>query len=162
MKKWIFTAITAFITLATVAQADTTYPFKRFPTVPPFRLLQADSTTLTKDQLKKGPVLLMFFSPGCDHCQHQMQDMMKKIDEFKHTQLVLATYEKFEDMVEFISYFELSKYPNIKVGRDEKFFLPPFFHIQSLPFLALYDKKGDLVKTWQGNVPADTLIKALQ
>lgn len=162
MKKWILTVITAFIALVTVAQTDTTYPFKRFPTVPPFRLLQADSTTLTKDQLKKGPVLLMFFSPGCDHCQHQMRDMMKKIDEFKHTQLVLATYEKFEDMVEFISYFELSKHPNIKVGRDEKFFLPPFFHIQSLPFLALYDKKGDLVNTWQGNVPVDTLLKALQ
>ena len=162
MKKWILTAVTAFITLIAVAQADTTYPYKRFPTVPPFRLLQADSTTFTKEELKKGPVLLMFFSPGCDHCQHQMQDMMKKIDEFKHTQLVLATYEKFEDMVEFISYFELSKYPNIKIGRDEKFFLPPFFHIQSLPFLALYDKKGDLVNTWQGNVPVDTLLKALQ
>lgn len=162
MKKWILTTATLLFVLLGVAQTDTTYPYKRFPTVPPFTLLQADSTNFTKDQLKKGPVLVMFFSPGCDHCQHQMEDMMKSIDKFKHAQLVLATYQKFEEMVEFINYFELSKHPNIKVGRDEKFFLPPFYHIQSLPYLAAYDKKGDLVNTWQGNVAVETLLKALQ
>lgn len=162
MKKWCLSLAAVLLVLITVAQSDTSLPYKKFPTVPPFTLLQADSTKFTKDQLKKGPVLLMFFSPGCDHCQHQMEDMMKKIDEFKHTQIVLATYEKMEDMVEFISFFELAKHPNVRIGRDEKFFLPPFFKIQSLPYLAAYDKKGDLVNTWQGNVPVDTLLKALQ
>lgn len=162
MKKWFLSVAALFLVLMAVAQNDTSYPYKKFPTVPPFTLLQADSTKFTKDQLKKGPVLLMFFSPGCDHCQHQMEDIMKKIEEFKHTQLVLATYEKFEDMLEFIKYFELAKHDNIKIGRDEKFFLPPFYHMQSLPYLAAYNKKGDLVDTWQGNVPVDTLVKALQ
>lgn len=163
MKKWCLTTAALFFVLLAVAQADTTtYPYKKFPTVPPFKLLQADSTYFTKDQIKKSPVLLMFFSPGCDHCQHQMGDIMKKIDAFHHVQIVLATYEKFEDMVEFISYFELAKHPNIKVGRDEKFFLPPFYHMQSLPYLAAYNKKGELVTTWQGNVPVDTVLKALE
>lgn len=161
MKKWILTIVPVLLVLITVAQVDTAYPFKRFPTVPPISLLQADSSMLTKDQLKKGPVLLMYFSPSCDHCQHQMTDMLKRKEDFKHIQLVLATYQPFEEMVEFIHTYELAKYPNIKVGRDEKFVLPPFYHIQSLPYLALYDKKGALVTTWQGNVPVDTVLKAL-
>lgn len=162
MKKWLLTLAPVLFVLVTVAQSDTAYPYKRYPTVPPISLLQADSSLLTKDQLKKAPVLLMFFSPTCDHCQHQISDMIKRMSAFKNTQLVLATYQPFEEMVEFIKTYELDKYPNIKVGRDEKFVLPPFYHIQSLPYLALYNKKGDLVTTWQGNVPVDTLLKALQ
>lgn len=162
MKKWLSTAVPVLFALVTVAQSDTAYPYKRFPTVPPISLLQADSSMLTKDKLKKGPVLLMFFSPSCDHCQHQVTDMLKRMEAFKHIQLVLATYQPFEEMVAFIKNYGLAKYPNIKVGRDEKFVLPPFYHIQSLPYLALYNKKWDLVNTWQGNVPVDTLLKALQ
>jgi len=33
-----------------------------------------------------------------------------------------------------------------KIGRDEKFFLAPFYKIRNLPYLALYDKKGNLIK----------------
>jgi thioredoxin-related protein len=161
MKKWLLTLAPVLFVLVTVAQSDTAYPYKRFPTVPPISLLQADSSLLTKAQLKKAPVLLMFFSPSCDHCQHQVADMIKRMEEFKNTQWVLATYQPFEEMVEFIKTYELDKYPNIKVGRDEKFVLPAFYHIQSLPYLALYNKKGDLVNTWQGNVAVDTLLKAL-
>ena len=162
MKKWLFTLASVLLVLITAAQTDTAYPYKRFPTVPPFSLLQADSSVLTKDKLKKGPVLLMYFSPSCDHCQHQVKDMLKRMDAFKHTQLVLATYQPFEEMVEFIKSYDLAKYPNIKVGRDEKFVLPSFYHIQSLPYLAIYNKKWNLVTTWQGNVAVDTLLKALQ
>jgi thioredoxin-related protein len=162
MKKCFLTLLPVLMVLITVAQSDTTYPYKRFPTVPPFSLLQADSSLLTKAQLKKGPVIVMFFSPSCDHCQHQVKDMLKRMADFKNTQFVLATYQPFDEMVEFISTYELNKYPNIKVGRDQKFVLPPFYHIQSLPYLALYNKKGDLVNTWQGNVPVDTLLKALE
>jgi len=161
MKKWLLTVVPVLFVLMAVAQTDTVYPYKRFPTVPPFSLLQADSSLLTKAQLKKGPVIVMFFSPSCDHCQHQVSDMLKRMEEFKNTQFVLATYQPFEEMVEFIATYELAKYPNIKVGRDEKFVLPPFYHIQSLPYLAIYNKKGDLVNTWQGNVPVDELLKAL-
>jgi thioredoxin-related protein len=162
MKKWLLTIVPVLFVLLVVAQSDTAYPYKRFPTVPPISLLQVDSSLLTKDKLKRDPVIIMYFSPSCDHCQHQIGDMLKRIDEFKNTQLVLATYQPFEEMVEFCKTYELAKYSNIKVGRDTKFVLPPFYHIQSLPYLALYNKKGNLVTTWQGNVPVDTLLKALQ
>ena len=162
MKRSVLLSILVLLVLSIKAQTDTSVPYKRFPTVPPFSLLQADSSVLTKDKLKKGPVILMFFSPSCDHCQHQVKDMLKRIDEFKHIQLVLATYQPFEEMVAFISEYKLDKHPNIKVGRDSKYVLPPFYHMQNLPYLALYDKKGSLVTTYQGNVSIDTLLKPFQ
>ena len=162
MKKWLLAIVPVLLVLLVDAQSDTAYPYKRFPTVPPFSLLQADSSLITKAQLKKAPVLVMYFSPSCDHCQRQVREMLTRIDDFKHVQFVLATYQPFDEMTAFIKEYKLEEHSNIKVGRDTKFFLPTFFHIQSLPFLALYDKKGNLVTTYQGNVGVDTLLKAFQ
>jgi thioredoxin-related protein len=162
MKKRFLLSVLVLLVLFAEAQVDTSVPYKRFPTVPPFSLLQADSSMLTKDKLKKAPVLIMFFSPTCEHCQHQVKDMMKRIDEFKNIQWILATYQQFDEMVGFIKEYKLNKHSNIKVGRDSKYILPPFYQMQNLPYLALYDKKGDLITTYQGNVAVDTLLKSFQ
>ena len=143
-------------------QADP--PYKRFPTIPPFRLLKLDSTTyLTKDDLKKHHrTLVMFFSPDCDHCKHQTEAMLEQIDKFKEVEIVMATYQPFEEMKQFNTYFRIFDHPNIKIGRDEKFFLVPFYKIRNLPFLALYDKSGNLITTFEGNQKPETLLKAFQ
>lgn len=160
MKKWIVVTLAICIAQWTIAQTDTP-AYKRFPTLPPIQLLLTDSTTLTKGQLKKQPTIIMFFSPTCDHCQHQMDDMLSRSKELDHVQFVLATFQPFEEMVEFYNNYKLDKHPNIKVGRDIKYTLPPFYNIRNLPYLALYNKKGELITTFEGNVKVEKLLKAL-
>jgi len=46
------------------------------------------------------------------------------------------------------------------LGRDEKFTLPPFYKIKNLPYLALYDKKGNLITTFEGTQKVDTILQA--
>jgi thioredoxin-related protein len=134
--------------------------YKRFPTVPPFSIVQVDSTTLTKEKLKHQPTLIMYFSPDCDHCKHQWADMEKRMKDLKKYQIIMVTYQPFEEMVNFYKAHKIEEYPNVKMGRDSKFFLPPFFKIQSLPFQALYDKSGELITTFEGNVKIDKLLEA--
>lgn len=148
-----------------LASAQTLPPdspaYKRFPTVPPFTILQADSTTLSKEKLAKHqPTIIMYFSPDCDHCKHQWADMRKRMKDLSKYQIVMITYQPFEEMVSFYKEQKIASYPNIKMGRDTKFFLPPFYKIQSLPFQALYDKKGELVTTFEGNVKIDKMLAA--
>ena len=161
MKKWLFLLL--FCTtgvLSVSAQADSP-AYKRFPTVPPLQLLQVDSTPFTKDNLKKHQALLiMYFSPSCDHCKHQWEDMTKNMKTLKKYQVLMVTYQPFEEMVDFYKTQHISDYSNIKLARDPKFVLPPFFRIQSLPFMALYDKKGNLITTFEGNVKMDKVFKA--
>jgi thioredoxin-related protein len=164
MKNWLLLFILAFT--VKLASAQTLPPdspaYKRFPTVPPFNILQVDSTTLTKDKLKHQPTLIMYFSPDCDHCKHQWADMEKRMKELKKYQIVMVTYQPFEEMVTFYKAQRIAEYPNIRLGRDTKFFLPPFFKIKSLPFQALYDKNGNLITTFQGNVKIDNLLAAFE
>ena len=161
MKKWLF-LFSALITMQWVAaqNATDTPAYQRFPGLPPISLLQADSTLLTKEGLKQQPTIIMYFSPSCEHCQHQWHDMVEHMDALKKYQIIMATYQPFEEMVDFYKTQKVASYPNIKMGRDTKFALPPFYQIQSLPYQALYDKKGKLLTTFGGNVKIETMLQA--
>jgi len=139
-------------------------PYLKNPGIPPFRLLEVDSVTyLTKDALKKNQlVMLMFFSPECEHCKHQMRDILDNFSQFKDIQIVMATFQPFNEMKAFYTYFRIGDHANIHMGRDEHYMLPPFFRMQSLPYLALYDKKGQLIAHFEGNQKIDTIMNAFQ
>jgi len=137
-------------------------PYLKNPGLPPFKLLQVDSLHfVTRDDIKKNhKVLLIFFSPECEHCKHQMRDILEDFSRFKDIEIVMATYQPFDEMKTFYEYFRIGDHPNILMGRDEKYLLPPYYRMQSLPFLGLYDKKGQFITRFEGNQKADTILKA--
>ena len=161
MKKLLILLLISYSITAT-AQESHQPTYLRFPTIPPFELLSVDSvTTITKADLKKNqPLMLMFFSPDCDHCQHQMQDLLKEMESFKKIQIVMATYQPFDMMKDFYKKYGLSTFSNIRIGRDTKYFLPPYYQMMNLPYLALYDKKGNLIRTFEGNQKVPVILKA--
>ncbi|MDP4261808.1 MAG: redoxin domain-containing protein [Bacteroidota bacterium] len=151
-------------TLAAQNSPDSSLPYKRFPTVPPFKLLETDSASFfTKADLKKNKaVLLMLFSPTCEHCQHETEELLKNMDEFKKIQIVMATTMPFVQMKEFYAKYELEKYKNIKVGQDIQYMLPSFYLVRNLPYLAMYDKDGKLLSTFEGTMKMEDLIKVFK
>lgn len=160
MKHWILFILLSVSLQGLLAQVDTP-AYKRFPSIPPLNLVQIDSTMLTKENLKKHQAtMIMYFSPSCEHCQHQMEDMAKHMNELKKIQIVMVTYQPMDEMVNFYKNYKIATYPNIKMGRDAKFTLPPFYHINSLPFMALYDKKGNFITSFEGNVKIEKLLQA--
>ena len=160
VKKWMLTLLCVAGSLLAMAQAPDTPAFKKNPVVPSLYLLQADSTTFTQGDVKHEPTLIMYFSPTCDHCVHQWEDMVKNKEALQHIQIIMATYQPFEEMLDFYKKEMIASYPNIKMGRDEKFGLPGFFRMRSLPFQALYDKNGKLITTFEGNVKVEKLLEA--
>jgi peroxiredoxin len=163
VKKGLFFLAVIIIYQTVFAQQDTTPLFRRFPSVPPISLLKTDSALITKDKLKKNrPVIIMYFSPDCHHCQRQVEEMIARMDDLKKIQIILATYQPMEDLLAFQNRYKLYQYPNISAGRDTKYFIQPFYKIKSLPYQALYDKKGNLVTVFEGNVSVDKLLEAFE
>jgi thioredoxin-related protein len=157
--------LACFLSSFLYAQKDSTdmnAPFRKNPGIPSFDLLKTDSSThLTKADLNaKRKTLIMFFSPECTHCQHQTEDMLAAIDSLKDIQIVMATYQPFEEMVAFNQKYGIEKYSNIKLGRDIKYFFPPFYQMKSLPHLALYDSKGNYITGFEGNQKVSKLLEA--
>lgn len=165
MKK-LLTILTLFTTISAAAQNQTQPQpyYLRFPTVPAFRILLTDSTTwFAKEHLPhKKPVLIMVFSPECDHCKHETEQMLAHIDDFKKIEIVMATTLPFEEMKTFYDNYDLQRFKNIRVGRDVNYLLPVFYNISSMPFMAFYDKKGNLIDVAHGSLPVEQVLKKFE
>ena len=142
-------------------QEDVTLPpYKRFPTVPPLKLLLLDSTSyFTKNDLKKNkPVLIIVFNPDCEHCKHETEEIIKNIDSLKNIQIIMATIMPFDLMKSFYENYDLQRFPNVTVGKDVQYTLPSFYQMHFMPYLAMYDKKGNLLATFEGAMKIEDLI----
>ena len=146
--------------LLTMAQAPDTPAFKKNPVVPSLYLLQADSTTFTQGDVKHQPTLIMYFSPTCDHCQVQTDSMVAEMSKLKDVQILMASYSPLSEMKTFYEERALARYENILMGYDSKYFFPPFYKMSSLPFMALYDKKGNFITSFHGNTAIDKIVEA--
>jgi len=146
------------------ASAQTEQPaYKRFPTVPDFKILLSDSTTwFAKKDLSKKATLIMIFSPDCDHCKHETEQILATIDQFKKIEIVMATTLPFDRMKEFYGHYDLQRFKNIQVGRDVNYLLPVFYNIRNMPFLAFYDKKGNLIDVAEGSLPVADVLKKFE
>src|SRR5437868_329142 len=109
MKSTVLFVMIFFAAISSFAQSDSAKktivqpPYQRFPDLPPFKLLKADSVTyFTKADLPKNKaVLLMIFDPNCDHCQHETEDLIKNIESFKNVQIVMSTNASFDKLKDF-------------------------------------------------------------
>jgi thioredoxin-related protein len=130
--------------------------------IPDFSLLKTDGTYYAKKDLPKGQyVLMILFSPDCEHCRQETRKIQSKMKSIKNTTLVMATFMQMEGIRKFEKEFELKKYKNIQLGRDSRYLLAPFYNIKNVPFFALYDPSGKFMKDWSQELPIDQLIKLL-
>lgn len=165
MKKILCLCGCFFILLIASAQKDSIEPpYKRFPGFPPVKLLNTDSTSwFTKNDLpKKSAVMLMIFNPGCEHCRHETEEILKRIGEFKKIQIIMTTFMPFDSMMAFRKKYQLDQYENVIVGQDTHYFLPTFYNIGSLPFLAFYNRKKELIRVFEGTLPVDEILSTFR
>jgi thiol-disulfide isomerase/thioredoxin len=164
-----FFFLTGFIlfNISSLAQTDTLQPkmppFLKLPEVPSYKILLMDSVTFAyKYQLKKNkPVVVIYFSPDCDHCKTETKQITDSMKLLKNVQFVFTSYGKFEEMKKFYEEYGLSRFKNIIYGRDVMFFFPRFYDVKFTPFVAVYDKDWKLVRVFEGGTTVAKLAVVL-
>jgi len=166
MKKSLFLlALSALLVVQGRSQSQAAQepplPYKSDQTLPAFNILEVDSTTVfNTDKLPSGkPIVLMYFSPDCEHCQHQTEEILKNMDSLKQVRFVMLTALPFDKMKNFYSFYKLSNYKNIIMGRDYEFFFSRHYGSQYVPYLAIYDRHKKLLKVFDGGTKVSTLIE---
>ncbi len=104
----------------------------------------------------------MVFSSDCSHCQHETEEIIANINALKDIQIVMATFLPFDSMMVFRQRYQLDRFSNIVTGRDFQYFLPSFFNITHLPFLAFYNRKKELVDVFRGSLPIKKLVELIR
>jgi thioredoxin-related protein len=161
MKTRLILLIFSIISISAFTQTQPDPPYKRFPTIPPLKLLLTDSTTVftDKDLKKNKPLFFILFSPDCEHCQKETEELISKIDSFKNIQIVMATFMTVDKIKPFYENYKLDRFPNITVGYDMQHMLTTYYRISFTPFLAFYDKKGNLIDGFQGALPLTKVLE---
>ncbi len=136
--------------------------YKKNPTIPAFNILQGDSTWFRKESLPKNQaVVIIYFSPDCGHCQLTAHEFVEKMDKLKDVFFVWVSYLSVDKIKDFADEYQLSHYTNIRIGRDPAYYVPSFYRVKLTPFVAVYNKKGKLLETYEGGTNPDTIIKLL-
>ena len=163
MKKIIFLFLIIVLSKASFAQIDTSLLYLRFPIVPTFKLINiADSSVFTKNNLKKKKsTVIIIFSPTCENCVEEIKELKEKIGLFKKSQIVMVSPLEYNYLRTFYDENKIADYPTITMGRDPSYFLGTFYKVRSLPSIFVYNKKGNLVKSFIGSTAVEEIAAAL-
>ncbi len=131
--------------LITASQA-----FSQSGKVPPFQMTLHDGKIFKAQNLPLGKaIIIMYFSPECEECHQFTEEMLKRIDDFQNASIAMITYMPVEKVKPFVSENKLDNYPNIYVGTEGySLFVRNYYSILQFPFVALYNKDGNLIKKY--------------
>ncbi len=143
--------------------ADSLPAYERISTIPPFKLMTApDSIVFEKAGLnKRRPLIIVVFSPDCDHCKHFTKELLQQYQLLKKAQIVMASALNYDLIKQFYEHEQIDNYPAITMGRDGSNFLSTFFEVRSFPTVIIYNKKGRFVKRFDGAITIEKLAAEL-
>ncbi len=143
--------------------SDSLPPYKQVPIIPPFKILLADSSWFSKADLsKKKSTWIIYFSPDCGHCQLETEEIISNINKLKNLQIVMITSRPLEDLKNFYTHYNLSRFPSIKAGVDPSRFITTFYRVETTPFSAVYNKKGNLINAYSKGANIPELLSMLK
>lgn len=132
--------------------------------IPDFKMQLTNGKMFSaKDLSKSKPVIIIYFAPDCEHCQVLIKSLLKRITEFKKSQIILVSFESLQQVGTFEKEYGLKSYPFIKTGIEKPvFFFRYYYHLENTPFTALYDKEGKYIISYKKQTPVDDLLKHLK
>lgn len=165
MKKIIFLLIILYPGILVHAQRDKKVaPYQKDSILPVFSMLEIDSTTWFNnlDIPENKAVVIIYFNPECGHCQLTAHEFLEKKDAFKDVFFIWITYRaSFAEIKQFGEDSKMFNEENIKLGKEMKYGIVPFYNVQYTPYMAVYNKRGKLLQTFDGGTDPDTIYRLL-
>lgn len=165
MKKIVlaFILLTSFLYSEAQVKEDSIPAYERIPTIPPFTIMTVpDSVRFAKEDLKKKkPLVIIVFSPDCEHCRQFTKKLLAQFKLVKKAQVVMYSVLPYELVKKFYEEDKIADYPGITVGRDINNFLGIFFNVRNFPTVIVYNKKGKFVKRLNGAVTVEQVVEAI-
>lgn len=132
--------------------------------VPAFTLWQTNGKKINPSVLPPGkPVVLIYFAPDCGHCTTLINGVFQEMKAFKNTTVLLATFKPLEELQKFEKDYKTTSYPNIITGTEgSTFFLRYHYKMQKTPFVALFNKAGKLVRSYNNEPVVKDVLEGLK
>jgi hypothetical protein len=127
--------------------------------LPGFTVINTESKDITEKAMGNGNLFVMMFVPTCEHCEDETRLLINNISLFKKSKvLMMATPVQ----TPYISYFDavvhFSEHPSVfTVSVDSADILHKLFNYTELPQINIYNSQRQLLRTFNGDTPLDSL-----
>ena len=118
------------------------------PTIPDFTFYKFDKTPFTNKNVTKGKeVLFIFFDVTCDHCQHTLGTLSKRIKECSKIAIYLISLEDKKAVDNFFKLYakNLPGLKNVTLLQDSKNQFITQFGPRKYPSVFLYSAQKKLL-----------------
>jgi hypothetical protein len=129
--------------------------------LPEMRLFDTARKEYTEKSFDSNHNLFLFmFNPTCGHCINMAKLVGENYKVFKKNDIVfMAGPQMLSYLNSFYQATKIGNYPEIVVGVDSAFAVEKIYNYHTLPQLNIYNKERKLIKTFQGDIPLDSLKK---
>ncbi len=129
-------------------------------TLPDFIFQSIDGHVYTKADLKADKKrVLLFFSPGCDHCQYEARQIHSYLPELTKAEILWIGPNMQEQIKAFAQEYGLDTLPGNHILYDNRLQMDTIFGTKGFPEIWIYDEQGALVKRYQGEAKWEAIIK---
>jgi len=131
--------------------------------LPMIDLTLTNGERYTNRDVKPGPLVLIYFSPDCEHCQQFITAFLQREKLVKSRQILLASFVEVSSLASFGKTMGMERFPNIRMGTEgESYRIARGLVIRKFPYVALYDGARNLIRTFEGEQPFGQIIEAIE
>lgn len=116
--------------------------------------------TLRLDAIKERTILILF-TPDCDHCQREADEISKHPELFRDYKLYFVAADQPPVIKGFSEKHGLANWSNAVFARGDIAPVMTAFKPISMPAIFIYDDQGFLVKRFDGETPVSNIVEFL-
>lgn len=114
------------------------------------------------DLKKNNPLLIIYFSPGCEDCRHSAEELFRYRDKLRHSSIIMVSRETKQEVASFAARYKIDQMPNIMLLLDKDGQTHKTLGLDNVPSYLLYDAQQRLIKKFVGEIAMEFIIKHLQ
>jgi peroxiredoxin len=130
--------------------------------LPIFSMKTINDSLFNTQDIKHGPVLVLYFHPECEHCQYQLTTLFRNWEEYSEVYILLISDAGKELICNFVDTLNIKNNQKIKIMIDDSYSFADHFGTSVVPSTFIYNKKLILVKYFHGEVKPETVLKYLK
>ena len=108
-----------------------------------------------------NPTIIIFFNSECNHCQYEAKAIQSKLASFENAILLFVTEEGKDKILDFSKTYKLDNKPNIWWLKMRPEDVHNTFGDIGVPHIWVYNKEGNLVKEFRGEIKVEAILEWL-
>jgi thiol-disulfide isomerase/thioredoxin len=134
---------------------------KNIRSLPQFTFYTLDKVPYSSDEIKKGPVLITYYHPECEHCRYEIKGILDNLEDITNARILLISFAERDSILAFFRNDMKRMGNKIILLSDDSLNFKNFFSTSVIPSTFIYDKSLQLKKMYKGEVKPEAIIKLL-